>query len=88
MNQKTGHAIMTQIILNDIDGAVVAKLAELARANQTSIEEQAQKLLVEALDSLDRRRQRLKIADRIAAMTPKKVVQTDSTILLREDRDR
>jgi hypothetical protein len=35
MNQKTGHAIMTQIILNDIDGAVVAKLAELARANQT-----------------------------------------------------
>jgi|HubBroStandDraft_1064217.scaffolds.fasta_scaffold210589_4 hypothetical protein len=88
MNQKTGHAIMTQIILNDIDDAVVAKLAELARSNRTSIEEQAQKLLVEALHSLDRRRRRLESADRIAAMTPKGVVQTDSTILLREDRDR
>jgi hypothetical protein len=88
MNQKTGHAIMTQIILNDIDDAVVAKLAELARSNRTSIGEQAQKLLVEALDSLDRRRRRLESADRIAAMTPKGVVQTDSTILLREDRDR
>jgi antitoxin FitA len=79
---------MTQIVLNNIDGAVLAKLAELARSNRTSIEEQAQKLLAEAVDMADRRRQRLEIADRIAAMTPKGVVQTDSTILLREDRDR
>jgi hypothetical protein len=79
---------MTQIILNDIDETVVTKLAELARSNRTSIEDQAQKLLVEAIDMLDRRRRRLEIADRIAAMTPKGVPQTDSTILLREDRDR
>lgn len=79
---------MTQILLDHIDETIVAKLAELARANRLSIEEQAQKLLVEALDSRDRRRRRLEIADRIAAMTPKGIVQTDSTILLREDRDR
>ncbi len=79
---------MTQIVLDDVDEAVLAKLAELARANRLSVEELAQKLLVEAVDMADRRRQRLEIADRIAAMTPKEIVQTDSTILLREDRDR
>ncbi|HKI13798.1 MAG TPA: hypothetical protein VKA12_02090 [Roseiarcus sp.] len=79
---------MTHIVLDDVDEAVLAKLAELARANRLSVEELAQKLLVEAVDMADRRRQRLEIADRIAAMTPKEIVQTDSTILLREDRDR
>ena len=79
---------MTQIVLEDVDEAVVAKLADLAQTNRLSLEEQARRLLVEAVDILDRRRRRLEIADRIAAMTPKGVVQTDSTILLREDRDR
>ena len=79
---------MTQIVLEHVDEAVFAKLAELARANRLSVEELAQKLLVEAVDMADRRRRRLEIADRIAAMTPKEIVQTDSTILLREDRDR
>jgi len=79
---------MTQIILEHIDEAIVAKLADLARANHLSIEQQAQKLLLEANDAHDRRRRRLELADRVAAMTPKGVIQTDSTILLREDRDR
>ena len=79
---------MTQIVLDHVDEAVLAKLAELARANRLSVEELAHKLLVEAVDMADRRRRRLEIADRIAAMTPKEIVQTDSTILLREDRDR
>jgi hypothetical protein len=79
---------MTQIILDHIDDTVIAKLAELARANRLSVEEQAQKFLVEAVDMVDRRRRRLEIADRIAAMTPKDAVQTDSTLLIREDRDR
>ena len=79
---------MTQIILEHLDDAVIAKLVELARGNRLSVEEQAQRLLVEAVDMVDRRRRRLEIADRIAAMTPKGIVQTDSTILLREDRDR
>jgi len=79
---------MTQIVLDHVDETTIAKLAELARTNRLSVEAQAQKLLVEAIDMADRRRSRLEIADRIAAMTPKGVVQTDSTILIREDRDR
>jgi antitoxin FitA len=79
---------MTKIVLSDVDEAVVAKLSELARANRLSVEEQAQKLLAEAVEMAGRRRERLEIADRIAAMTPKGAAQTDSTILLREDRDR
>ena len=79
---------MTKIVLDDVDESAIAKLAELARANRLSVEEQAQKLLAEAVDMTNRRRHRLEIADRIAAMTPKGVVQTDSTTLLREDRDR
>jgi antitoxin FitA len=79
---------MTQIVLDHVDEAVLAKLAELARANRLSVEELAEKLLAEAVDMADRRRRRLEIADRIAAMTPKGIVQTDSTTLLREDPDR
>ncbi len=78
---------MTQIVLEHVEEAVVAKLAELARTNRLSVVEQAHRLLVEAVDMADRRRRRLEIADRIAAMTPKGIVQTESTILLREDRD-
>jgi len=79
---------MTQIVLDHVDEAVLARLAELAKANRLSIEEQAQELLVEALNMIDRRRRRLEMADRIAAMTPKGIGQTDSTLLLRENRDR
>jgi len=79
---------MTQIVLDHVDEAILAKLAELAKTNRLSIEEQAQKLLVEAVNMADRRKRRLEIADRIAAMTPKGIVQTDSALLLREDRDR
>jgi hypothetical protein len=62
---------MTQIVLDHVDEAVLAKLAELAKANRLSVEEQARKLLVEAINTADRRRRRLEIADRIAAMTPR-----------------
>jgi hypothetical protein len=34
------------------------------------------------------REERLRSADAVAAMTPKGVVQTDSTLLIREDGDR
>ena len=79
---------MTQIVLDHLDDIVLAKLAELAKANRLSLEDQARKLLAEAVDMVDRRRRRLEIADRVAAMTPKGIAQTDSAILIREDRDR
>jgi antitoxin FitA len=79
---------MAQIILEHIDDATLARLSELARLNRVSVQEQAGRILTEALDMRERRRRRVESAARIAAMTPKDVAQTDSVILLREDRDR
>jgi hypothetical protein len=79
---------MTQIVLDHIDEATLASLSELAKLNHVSIQEQAARILAEALDMGERRRRRVQSAARIAAMTPKNVAQTDSVILLREDRDR
>jgi antitoxin FitA len=78
---------MTQLILDHIDDATLASLSELAKLNRVSVQEQAERILAEALDMHARRRRRVESADRIAAMTPKDVVQTDSVALLREDRD-
>jgi hypothetical protein len=79
---------VTNIILNHLDDELLAALEELAISNRVSVEVQAERLLAEAVSALNRRRRRLEIVDRIAAMTPDGVTQTDSTILLREDRDR
>ena len=61
--------------------------SELAKLNRLSVEEQAEKILAEAVDMRARRR-RVESAARIAAMTPRGIAQTDGVILLREDRDR
>jgi len=79
---------MPQLLLNYLDDAIIAKIVELAKENSLSVEDQAKKLLVDAVGMVGRRRTRLEVADRIAAMTPKGIVQTDSTLLIREDRDR
>ncbi len=79
---------MTQIVLEHLDEATFASLLELAKLNRLSLEEQAERILSEAVDMRVRRRRRVESADRIAAMTPKGVPQTDSVVLLREDRDR
>ena len=79
---------MTQIVLEHLDEAAFANLSELARLNRLSLEEQAKRILAEAVDMRVQRRRRVESADRIAAMTPKGVTQTDSVVLLREDRDR
>lgn len=79
---------MSQIVLEHLDEATLAGLSELAKANRLSVEEQAEKILAEAVDIRTRRGLRMESAARISAMTPKDVTQTDSVILLREDRDR
>jgi hypothetical protein len=80
--------MMSQLILEQIDDATLAGLSELAKLNGVSVQEQAERILVEALDMHARRRRRVESAARIAEMTPKDVAQTDSLTLLREDRDR
>jgi hypothetical protein len=79
---------MTQIILEHLDEATFASLSELAKLNRLSVAEQAERVLAEAVDMRTRRRRRVESAARIAAMTPRGVTQTDSVVLLREDRDR
>jgi hypothetical protein len=70
-----------------VDDATLQRLTRLAERHGRTIEEEA----ALALQSEVRRMSReefLRRADAIAAMTPKGVKQTDSAVLLREDRDR
>jgi hypothetical protein len=79
---------MTRVVLEHLDEATFAGLVELAKLNRLSLDEQARRILAEAVDMRIRRRRRVESADRIAAMTPKGVAQADSVVLLREDQDR
>ena len=78
---------MAVITIPDMDEATVERLADLAREHRRSIEEEAAILLKQALAAAAGE-SRWESADRIAATTPKGVKQTDSVVLLREDRDR
>jgi plasmid stability protein len=78
---------MAVITIPDMDEATVERIADLAREHSRSVEEEAAVLLKQALAAAARQSRR-ESADRIAAMTPKGVKQTDSVVLLREDRDR
>lgn len=79
---------MGDITLHRLDDAMLAELSDLASINHVSLEEQATKLLVSAVEEHSRRRRRYETAKRIAAMTPAGVTPTDSVLLLREDRAR
>ena len=69
-----------------VDSATLTKLGEIAKAHGRTIEEEAADLLRRAAGQT--RAEALARLDEIAAMTPKGVKQTDSAILVREDRDR
>ena len=84
---------MGNLTIRNLDDAVIARLKARASAHHRSLEAELRELLSRAsylspriddgigLDPLVEAR-------RISAMTPKGVVQTDSTLLIREDRDR
>ena len=74
------------IVLDRLDSSVLERLTELAKIRNVSIEDQIVEVLRTAF--ADRRDALLRQADVIASMTPKGIEQTDSTILIREDRDR
>jgi plasmid stability protein len=69
-----------------VDSATLARLEEKAKAHGRSVAEEAAETLRQATDT-PTRAEMLKRFDEIAAMTPKGVKQTDSTLLIREDRD-
>ena len=78
---------MGRIVLDGIDDVVIDRLARLAESNSTSLEEQVRTVLAQVTPRPDRR-DLVRLAEAIAAMTPAGIVQTDSVALLREDRDR
>ena len=78
---------MGTVTVRNLDDKVIKRLKARARNHRRSLEAELRDLLSHAsqqpliVDALAE-------ADRIAALTPKGVRQTDSVILLREDRRR
>jgi len=70
-----------------VDDATLARLTENAERHGRSVAEEAAEALRTQVQRLSRE-EFLRRADEIAAMTPEGIKQTDSAILLREDRDR
>ena len=79
---------MANLTIRNLDDAVVEKLKARAKLNNRSLEAELRHLATEAVDKPERPRDLRALADRIAAMTPKDVPQTDSTEIIREWRDR
>jgi antitoxin FitA len=78
---------MATVTIRDLDDKIVARLKARAKSNHRSLEAELRELLSGIVQEQERRQRFLAKADRIAALTPK-VEQTDSALLLREDRRR
>jgi plasmid stability protein len=79
---------MATVTIRNLDDEVVRKLKAQAKEHNRSLEAELREVLAQLAARRRSRTELLAEADRIAAMTPKDVVQTDSTLLIREDRDR
>ena len=79
---------MANLTIRNLDDDVAERLKAKAKDNHRSLEAEVRLILTDqARRPLSGAELRAR-ADRIAAMTPKGVKQTDSAELLREDRDR
>jgi len=78
---------MGQIKLT-VDDELARELEMLSSDRQAAINDELRSQLAALVRRQPVRNERAERARRIAAMTPKGIVQTDSTLLIREDRDR
>lgn len=76
---------MGQVIVRNLDDQVVATLKRKAELHGCSLEQELRNILSAAATLT--KEERFAIAKRISEMTPANVKQTDSTLLIREDRD-
>lgn len=76
---------MAQVIIRNLDDSVVNALKRKAKSHRRSLEQELREMLNQAAKPV--RDELVAEIDRIRAMTPPKI-QTDSTELVREDRDR
>ncbi len=78
---------MANLTIRNIDDAIAQELKARAKSHSRSLEAELRQILTEAVRRPSRDAELRDLAKRIAAMTPD-VPQTDSTLLIREDRDR
>lgn len=76
---------MAQVIVRNLDEAVVTGLKEKAKLRGRSLEQELRSVLTEAAGLSPA--ERLAVANRIRAMTPR-TATLDSTDIIRADRDR
>jgi antitoxin FitA len=77
--------IMGQVIVRNLDDHVIAALKTKAELHGQSLEQELRAILAQA--AMPNAQERVLLADRIRSLTPKRR-QTNSTKLIREDRDR
>jgi plasmid stability protein len=77
---------MAQVIVRNLDDTVVANLKRKAALRGRSLEQELREILSEA--SRLAAPERVETSRRIRTLTPAGVPQTDSTEMIREDRDR
>ncbi len=78
---------MANLSIRNLDDKVVERLKKKAKDNGRSLEAELRVLLKQAANRKSPE-ELLAIAERISAMTPDDVEQTDSTKIIREFRDR
>jgi plasmid stability protein len=76
---------MAVVTLSNIDDNLFGRLRAAAGRRNTTVEDEIVETLRERFAA--ERRELVRRADEIAAMTPKGVRQTDGTLLVREDRE-
>jgi len=78
---------MATVTIRNLDDRILKKLKARAKANKRSLQAELHELLTNVVKENEQMRRFHAKAQRIAAMTPD-VPQTDSALLIREDRDR
>ncbi len=78
---------MGRIVIEEVDEVVIDGSARLPASNCTSAEERVKTSLTQSMPRPSRQ-DLVRRAEAISAMTPTGVIQTDATLLLRQDRDR
>lgn len=78
---------MANLTIRNVEENIVQRLKEKATQNGRSLEAELREVLKQA-SNRKTREEMLAAADRVAAMTPKGIAQTDSAELIRSDRDR
>lgn len=77
---------MGTLTIRNLDDSVIERLKERAQDNDRSLEAELRALLTEVSERPSRKKF-IEFAERVSAMTPTDVAQTDSTDIIREMRD-